>query len=209
MSESQELFEKPAEEEVKNIDEEPEPKEDKKPEEPPKLYTKKGKERKKNKDGTYRAVRTQTPEQRQKMLEALAKGREKARQARLMRGEVSRAKKKEKRETLEKEFVEIVKKKNNLPDSASAEELKELKREMADLKKLIKDLGGKPKTTTENQKVNNSVASEPAPVVQSIPVEPIKESAPVVVEEPSNTLNIPPPIVKRSIRAKSVWSQFV
>jgi hypothetical protein len=208
MSDKEELFEKPPEE-VKTIDEEPEPKEVKVVEEPPKQYTKKGKERKKNKDGTYRAPRTQTPEQRERMLACLAKGREKARQARLMKGEVTRAKKAIKRETLEKEFVEIVKKKNNLPDTASNEEIKELKREMAELKKLIKDLGSKPKTTTEKEKVNKSVASESAPIIESVPVEPVKESAPVVVEEPSNLLPIPPVVVKKSIRAKSVWSQFI
>ena len=199
----EELFEK----EVKNIDDEP--KEEVK--EQVKLYTKKGKERQKNKDGTYRKRKPQTPEQRARMLEVLAKGREKAKQVRAMKASLKAEAKQQERTKLEEEYASLIEKKKQKQKEKidNSEEVKALKDELSQLKQLIKDMASKPKPSIEKEKVSESIPSKPAPVVESVPVEPVKESAPVVVEESVNTLPIPPVIRKKSIRAKSVWSQFV
>ena len=205
---TEELFEAPTE--VKTIEEEPEPKEveEQKKE---KQLNKKGKERAKNKDGTYRKRKEQTPEQREKMLEALARGREKARKVRLMKGAITKAKKVDKSKELEREYLELLDKKKKVvnEEGNSNEELKELKKELAELKKMFKELGSKPPPQPKEEKVEASVTEVVKPVVESVPVQPVKEPTPVVVEEPPQTLPIPPTIRKKTLRAKSIWSKFV
>ncbi len=199
-----ELFEK----QVKNIDEESN-KEDKPVVE--KQYNRKGKEKQKNKDGTYRKRREQTPEQRARMLEVLAKGREKAKHVRAMKASLKADKKQAEKDKLEQEYASLIEKKKQKQHDKihNSEEVKNLKDELSQLKQLIKDMASKPKPSVEKENISNSIPSKPAPIIQSVPVEPVKESAPVVVEESVNTLPIPPVIRKKSIRAKSIWSQFV
>ncbi len=209
MSENkEELFE--SSKELKTIDEEPEPIEVKEAEpEVKKLYTSKGKERKKNADGTYRKVAEKTPEQRAKMLEALARGREKAAKVRAMKGAITQAKKREKNKALEQEYLKTIEKKKVVVEDGSKEELKELKNELAELKKLFKELGSKPPAPPKETKVEQSVSKVPEPVVESVPIPAVQKPTPVVVEEPIQTLPIPPVVRKTSLRAKSIWSQFV
>ena len=203
----EELFEPPKE--LKTIDEEPEPKEVEEVEEPKKQYNAKGKERKKNADGTYRKVPQKTPEQRAKMLEALARGREKAAKIRAMKGAITQAKKREKNKALEQEYLKTLEKKKEVAEDGSKEELKELKKELAELKKLFKELGSKPPTPPKETKVEKSVSEVVEPVVESAPIQAVQEPTPVVLEEPPQTLPIPPVVRKTSLRAKSIWSQFV
>ena len=203
----EELFEPPKE--LKTIDEEPEPKEVEEVEEPKKQYNAKGKERKKNADGTYRKVPQKTPEQRAKMLEALARGREKAAKIRAMKGAITQAKKREKNKALEQEYLKTLEKKKEVAEDGSKEELKELKKELAELKKLFKELGSKPPAPPKETKVEKSVSEVVEPVVESVPIKAVQEPTPVVLEEPPQTLPIPPVVRKTSLRAKSIWSQFV
>ncbi len=203
---TEELFEKPKE--LKTIEEEPEPKEPIKVEDKV-LLNKKGKPRAKNKDGTYRKVKEKTPEQRAKMLEALAKGREKARKVRAMKGAITQAKKREKNKALEEEYLKTIEKKKEVAQDGTKEELKELKKELSELKKLFKELGSKPPTAVKETNVEESVSEVVEPVFESIPIKAVQETAPVVVEEPPQTLTIPPVVRKTSLRAKSIWSQFV
>ena len=206
----EELFE--TSKELKTIDEEPEPIEVKEvKEEAPvkKLYTSKGKERKKNADGTYRKVPEKTPEQRAKMLEALAKGREKAAKIRAMKGAITQAKKREKNKALEEEYLKTLEKKKEVVEDGSKEELKELKKELAELKKAFKQLGSKPPPAPKETKVEESVSEVVEPVVESVPIQAVQQPTPVVLEEPPQTLPIPPVVRKTSLRAKSIWSKFV
>lgn len=199
-----ELFEAPKE--LKEINDE-KPVEVKTQEEVP--LNAKGKPRKRNKDGTYRKKKEQTPEQREKMLAVLARGREKAREARIKKGIVSAHKKKEARDQLEKEYIQTLEKKNIVQKDGTKDELKELRKELAELKKLFKELGSKPPPAPKETHVEKSVPKTVEPVVESVSVPAVQQSTPVVVKEPPQTLPIPPVVVRKSLRAKSVWSQFV
>ena len=203
---TEDLFEKPKQE-VKTIDEDA-PKEPIKVEEKV-LLNKKGRPRAKNKDGTYRKVKEKTPEQRAKMLEALARGREKAAKVRAMKGAITQAKKREKNKALEEEYLKTLEKKKEVAEDGTKEELKELKKELSELKKLFKELGSKPPPAPKETNVEESVSEVVEPVFESVPIQTVKETAPVVVEEPPQTLTIPPVVRKTSLRAKSIWSQFV
>jgi len=207
---TEELFETPTE--LKTIDEEPEVKEVEEQEEKPKKeINKKGRERAKNKDGTYRKIKQQTPEQKQKMLEVLAKGREKARKVRLMKGAITKAKKVDKSKALEKEYLELLEKKKEVQkvEGSSNDEVKELKKELAELKKMFKEIGSKAPTPPKHNEVQTSVSEVTAPVTESVPIKAVEESPPVVVKEPTQTLPIPPVVRKKTLRAKSIWSAFV
>lgn len=201
---TEDLFVK--EKELKVIEEEPaeeKPKEVKEVKfEEPVLLNKKGKPRAKNKDGTYRKVKQMSEEQKRKNLEALARGREKARLTRKMRGAITRAKKKEKDEAFEKEYLETIGK------SKKTNELDDMKKEMENLKKLLDEERSKTKTRVEATKVEASVDTKVEPVVESVPVK-VEKPTPVVVEKVPDIMPIVPPVRIKSLRAKSVWSQFV
>ena len=199
-----ELFEAPKE--VKEINDE-KPVEAKTEEEV--QLNAKGKPRKKNKDGTYRKKREQTPEQREKMLAVLARGREKAREMRIKKGIVTASKKKEARDQLEKEYIETLEKKKLVQKDGTKDELKELRKELAELKKLFKELGSKPPPAPKETHVEKSVPKTVEPVVESVPIPAVQQPTPVVVKEPPQTLPIPPVVVRKSLRTKSVWSKFV
>ena len=198
-----ELFEKPK---LKVIEEE-EPMEVKVVDEPKKdeeqvPLNSKGKPRKRLKNGGYRVVKEKTPEQKAKMLEALAKGREKARQVRLMKGRITRQKKMDKDEKFKAEYLKTIGKEDE------SNELNNVKLELKELKELIKQSRQNSKPSVTHDKVVEKVDAVVAPVSESVVVDSPKPT-PSLVEKVPDTLPVVIPPKRKSIRPKSVWSQFI
>ena len=202
---TEELFEKP---ELKVIEEE-EPMEvkvvdePKKDEEPVPLNSK-GKPRKRLKNGGYRVVKEKTPEQKKKMLEALAKGREKAREVRLMKGRITRQKKMDKDAKFKEEYLKTIGKE----DESKSNELNDVKAELKELKELIKQSRQNSKPSVTHDKVVEKVDAVVAPVSESVVVD-VPQPTPSSVEKVPDTLPVVIPPKRKSLRPKSIWSQFV
>ena len=201
---TEELFEQPM---LKVIDEEEpmeveEVKDEPKIDEEPVQLNSKGKPRKKLKNGGYRTIKEKTPEQKAKMLEALAKGREKAREVRLMKGRITRQKKMDKDEKFKEEYLKTIGK------ADESNELNDVKAELKALKELVKQSKDNSKTSVKDDKVVKKVDAVVSPVVESVNVD-VPQPTPSSIEKVLDTLPVVIPPKRKSLRPKSVWSQFV
>ena len=199
---TEELFEQPK---LKVIDEEEpmeveEVKDEPKIDEEPVQLNSKGKPRKKLKNGGYRTIKEKTPEQKAKMLEALAKGREKAREVRLMKGRITRQKKMDKDEKFKEEYLKTIGK------ADESNELNDVKAELKALKELIKQSKDNSKPSVTNNKVVEKVDAVVSPVVDTVNVPQPTSSS---IEKVLDTLPVVIPPKRKSLRPKSVWSQFI
>ena len=199
---TEELFEQPK---LKVIDEEEpmeveEVKDEPKIDEEPVQLNSKGKPRKKLKNGGYRTIKEKTPEQKAKMLEALAKGREKAREVRLMKGRITRQKKMDKDEKFKEEYLKTIGK------ADESNELNDVKAELKALKDLIKQSKDNSKPSVTNNKVVEKVDAVVSPVVDTVNVPQPTSSS---IEKVLDTLPVVIPPKRKSLRPKSVWSQFI
>ena len=136
------------------------------------------------------------------MLEALAKGREKARQVRLMKGRITRQKKMDKDAKFKEEYLKTIGKEDE------SNELNNVKLELKELKELIKQSRQNSKPSITHTKVVEKVDAVVAPVSESVVVD-VPQPTPSSVEKVPDTLPIVVPPKRKSLRPKSIWSQFV